>query len=162
MEIASQDIVYAYRWAAETMQHLVSDVTDEQFTAQPIEAINHPAWLFGHVSIYNGVIVALLKGESFDNPWDAPCGKNSQPTADRSAYPPKDEILARFASGVEAACEVIATATPDAWSKTLQHSTWGKQFEAVAPAVTFLATSHLALHLGQLSGWRRAMELPRI
>jgi hypothetical protein len=162
MVISPPDILFSYRWAATSMQHLVSDVADEQFAAQPVAAINHPAWLFGHVSIYNEVIVKLLRGESFNNPWDQPCGKNSQPTADRSAYASKDEIVARFASGVEEACRSMESATADAWSAPLEHPTWGKQFKIVATAITFLATTHLAMHLGQLSGWRRAMNLPRI
>jgi len=52
MGIVPKDIVFSYRWGAETMQKLVSDLTDDQFTLQPVDAINHPAWLFGHVSIF--------------------------------------------------------------------------------------------------------------
>ncbi|MCH2113581.1 MAG: DinB family protein [Pirellulales bacterium] len=162
MSIASQDILFSYQWGAETMQKLVSDVDDEQFASQPIDTINHPAWLFGHLSIYNDIIAALLCGKPFDNPWDLPCGKKSQPTSDRSAYPSKEEILSRFAVGVTNACDAIGAAPPDAWSAALEHDTWGKQFETTSSAVIFLATTHLALHLGQLSGWRRAMKLPRI
>ena len=162
MTIAPAEILFAYRWSAEMIERLVSDVADQQFTAQPVEAINHPAWLLGHVSIYNDVIAALLQGDPFGDPWEQPCGKNSHPVPDRSAYPSKEEIMTRFSSGVAAACKVIESTTPEAWSARLEHPTWGKQFETVSPAVTFLATTHLALHAGQLSGWRRAMQLPRI
>lgn len=162
MAITPQDIVFSYRWSAETMQKLVSDVADDQFASQPVGAINHPAWLFEHVSIYNGVIAALLWGEPFDDPWAQPCGKNSEPSSDRSAYPSKDEIVSRFSAGFAKASQAIGAAPPEAWTVALDHPTWGTQFETVAPAVTFLATTHLALHLGQLSGWRRAMNLPRI
>lgn len=157
-----EDILFSYRWGADTFAKLVSDVADEDFVAQPVEGINHPAWLFGHAGVYHSVIVALLKGEPFDNPWDAPCGKNSSPLTDRSAYPSKDEILKSYADGVAAACDAIATAPAEAWTAPFEHPTWGKQFETVGPAVVFLATTHQALHLGQLSGWRRAMGLPRV
>ncbi|MEO0532193.1 MAG: DinB family protein [Planctomycetota bacterium] len=160
--ITPEQLLFSYKWGADMFERLVSEVDDADFAAQPVEGINHPAWLFGHVATYHHVIVALLEGKSFDNPWDADCGKNSSPVADRSAYPSKDTILKRHADGVAAATSAITSASPEAWSATFEHPTWGKQFDAVAPAVTFLATTHQALHLGQLSGWRRAMKLPRV
>lgn len=156
------DLLFSYRWGAETMRKLAADVPDERFAEQPVATINHPAWLLGHVTTYHTVIGQLLRGEPFDNPWDAPCGKNSTPTDDRSAYAAKDAILARFDETFAAAVETIAAADEAAWRAPLEHPTWGKQFATVAPAVTFLATTHLALHTGQLSGWRRAADLPRI
>ena len=108
------------------------------------------------------MINSLLRGQDFANPWDEPCGKNRPPTADRAASPSKAEILDDFRRGFEAAAATIADAPADAWQAPLVHPTWGKQFATVAPAVAFLATTHLALHVGQLSGWRRAAGLPRV
>ena len=162
MPIEANHLIFSYRWGADAIERLVSDVADEQMADQPIETINHPAWLIGHVSIYNGVIVRLLRNESFDDPWARPCGKNSVPSPNRAEYPGKAEILEQFRRGVDAGCQAIEQSPADAWSTPLNHPTWGKQFETVAPAVVFLATTHLALHTGQLSGWRRAMKLPRI
>lgn len=160
--IPPEAIVFSYRFGADMFEKLVSDVADPDFVAQPIEGINHPAWLFGHVGTYHEVIAALLRGEAFDNPWDAPCGKNSSPKADRAAYPDKEVLLGQHRDAVSKAIEAIQSASAEAWSAPLEHPTWGKQFDTVAPAVVFLATTHQALHLGQLSGWRRAMALPRI
>ncbi len=160
--ITPDDLLFSYRWGAETFRGLVADVADEQFTEQPIATINHPAWLLGHVSIYNEVIASLLLGKPFDNPWDAPCGKTTHPTGARSDYASKEAIVGRFDEGFASAVAAFGDASSGAWSAPLEHPTWGKQFATVAPAVTFLATTHLALHLGQLSGWRRAMKLPRI
>ena len=160
--ISADDLLFSYRWGCDTFEKLAADVPDERFAEQPVDGINHPAWLFGHVANYHDVIVALLTGKSFDDPWAMPCGKNSAPVADRSAYPSKEAILERHRTGADAAIAAITAASPAAWSGGFAHPTWGKQFTAVAPAVTFLATTHLALHLGQLSGWRRAAGLPRV
>jgi uncharacterized damage-inducible protein DinB len=157
----SEDLAFAYRWGADTIKRLVSDVSDDDFARQPVAGINHPAWLLGHVSVYHEVIAQLLRRESFDNPWDAPCGKNSEPSSDRSQYPSKEAALARFDAGLAEALAAIATATSAAWSAPMTHPTWGKQFKTAGGAVLFLATSHLSYHTGQLSGWRRAMGLPR-
>ena len=162
MIVSPADLIFSYRWNMETMQKLVSDVDDSQMTAQKVEGINHPAWLLGHVSIYNPVIAALLRGESFGDPWGEPCGKNSSPVADRSQYPSKDAIIERLVVGYRDAVAAMESADPKAWTAPFEHPTWGKQFATVAPAVTFIATTHFALHLGQLSGWRRTMQLPRI
>ncbi|MEM1210990.1 MAG: DinB family protein [Planctomycetota bacterium] len=158
--LTPDDLLFAYRWNADTFARLAADIDDARFADQPVPAINHPAWLIGHVSAYNGVIVALLTGEPFDNPWAGPCGKDNPPVADRSVYPAKDQALAGFTAGVEAVAADIADAPPAAWSAAVDHPTWGKQFPSVATAVTFLATSHLAYHTGQLSAWRRAAGLP--
>lgn len=160
--IDPQSLIFSYKWGADTFERLVSDVDDAQFADQPVEAINHPAWLLGHITTYHDVIVALLAGQPFDNPWDAPCGKNSTPTSDRSVYASKDEILRLHREGFERGAEAIRSAPAQAWTASFDHPEWGKQFDAVAPAVVFLATTHQALHLGQLSGWRRAMGLPRV
>lgn len=160
--IKPDQLLFSYRWGAETFERLVADVDDADFAAQPVEGINHPAWLLGHISVYYDVIVALLEGKPFDNPWDAECGKNSSPVADRSAYPSKEAILKRHNDGFAAASAAITGAPAEAWPASFDHATWGKQFDAVATAVTYLATTHQSLHLGQLSGWRRAMKLPRV
>ncbi|QDT69014.1 DinB superfamily protein [Planctomycetes bacterium MalM25] len=160
--IDPQNLLFSYKWCADTFERLVSDVEEDQFAAQPVEAINHPAWLLGHITTYHDVIVSLLAGKAFDNPWDAPCGKNSTPTADRSVYPSKEAILRAHREGFERGSKAIAAAPAEVWAAPFEHPVWGKQFDSVAPAVIFLATTHQALHLGQLSGWRRAMNLPRV
>ncbi|TWT41437.1 DinB family protein [Botrimarina hoheduenensis] len=160
--VSADALLFSYRWGAETLQKLTADIADDKFAEQPIPGINHPAWLVGHVSLYNDVIAALLRGQAFDNPWDAPCGKNSQPLADRAAYGSKTAILDQFQSGYEDAAAVMAEAHAAAWEAPLAHPTWGKQFATVAPAVVYLATTHLGLHVGQLSGWRRAAGMPRV
>lgn len=160
--ITPNDLLFSYKWNADAYARLLSDVADDQMASQPIEGINHPAWLLGHVAIYNPVIGALLRGEDFENPWTQPFGKESHPIADRAAYASKADLLAGFQAGVEAAAAAIEGAPESAWSAPMSHPTWGKQFASVAAAVTYLATTHLALHLGQVSGWRRAMRLPRV
>ena len=160
--ISANDLLFSYRWGVDTFAKLVSDVADEDMARQPVEGINHPAWLLGHVGTYHDVIASLLLGESFDNPWDSACGKNSTPSADRSLYQSKEELLKHHDVAAALASKIIAEAKPEAWARAMDHPTWGKQFATVAPAVVFLATTHQSLHLGQLSGWRRAMGLPRI
>lgn len=160
--INPDQLLFSYRWGAEQFERLASDIADERFTAQPVSEINHPAWLFGHITSYHQVIVDLLAGNEFANPWDAPCGKNSEPNPDRAAYPAKVAILAAHRHGFDQAAAAILEAPASAWTAALEHPTWGKQFDTVAPAVVFLATTHQALHLGQLSGWKRAAGMPRI
>ncbi|MEM6392694.1 MAG: DinB family protein [Planctomycetota bacterium] len=155
------DLLFAYRWNADTLIRLADDIDDARFADQPVPAINHPAWLIGHVSAYNDVVTALLTGQPFDNPWTLPCGKDRPAVADRSAYPAKANLLQRFTTGVDAVAHAIASAEPANWNAPIEHATWGKQFARVASAVAFLTSAHLAYHTGQLSSWRRAAGMPR-
>ncbi len=156
------DLLWALDWNHQTLLRLTADLADDDLARQPVEAMNHPAWLVGHLSVYHAVVVAMCAGQTFTNPWDQPYGKNSQPSPERSVYPAKSALMSMYETGHAQAVEAIAHASAEAFAAAIPHDTWGKAFSIVGRAVTFLATNHFAYHVGQLSGWRRAMALPKV
>jgi uncharacterized damage-inducible protein DinB len=132
---------------------------------------NHPAWTIGHLVTGSDILAEDL-GLERDLPegWRelferrGP-GDPRLPDPDRDAYPPMGALLAeleRQHSRVERAWRerLAAAEAGDAGLST--PTTW--RFDDVLPtlgdAVLFLAVSHEAMHLGQLSAWRRARGLP--
>ena len=138
---------------------LLSDVTESEMTAQPVDGMNHPAWVLGHLAIafdrhaeYAGVERELRN-------WDSLFGMGSTPSADADAYPSKDELLKAW----KAAGERFAAAVESANEAALQTPTEGPlvgPFPTTADFLSFSLTSHTSIHLGQLSAWRKAMGRP--
>jgi hypothetical protein len=141
---------------------LTGDLTDEQAIAQPAQGINHPAWLLSHLCAYHPVAVALLRGETPDDPADHPFGMKSKPLSDPAAYKPLAELRQQFDEGHAGLTRALAYVAPDQLLAKPPIERWQPRFENVAVLLSYLLVRHEALHLGQLSAWRRTMNLPRV
>ncbi len=152
---------YAFQLAY--AKQLVADVPDENITNQPFPGANHPAWVLGHLVASAGFCCSMLGLDAeIPDGWDKLFGMNSTPTPDRTAYPPKQQLLdaleqqhARFAQAFDAANPAtLAAEVPNEMIRQIQPT--------IGQALIFFATTHEAIHLGQLSAWRRALGLPRV
>ncbi len=148
-------------------QKLVADVPDDQMCAQPIpdRVLNHPAFLLGHLAWAHDSRAAALTGQpagmASDPKWKEIFGMGAKPSADRSLYPSKVELLKAFEESHARLGEAAAKATPDALAQPLPEP-MRNRFPTVGNLVLGLMTSHFATHLGQLSAWRRAMGYPSV
>lgn len=153
-------------------ERLLKDIPAEDFArfARPggtVVVSNHPAFVFGHLSLYGARIVEHLGGDTtglaappeFQQQFskDASC----QDDAAGTLYPSRDQITEVYYRGYRAALEQLRAADDD-------------RFEAPNPATgpirdlfpslgamhAFLVGGHMMMHLGQVSAWRRMMGLP--
>jgi len=138
----------------------LADLDDKQMLAIPKGFTNHPAWLVGHIiGAFSYAFEAL--GDKLDIPdnWESLFGMAGVSNA--GPYPSKDELLerlrnahARLAELIEAATdEQLATPTPD--DNPMQSF-----FPRLGDLVRGATLVHASTHLGQLSAWRTAMQLP--
>jgi hypothetical protein len=143
-------------------RELLMATPEEQFANVPIANMNHPAWIAGHITLPHRRVAKEL-GAQVDIPegWVELFGRGSQPQCDPGAYPPKAELIRAFMEGHEQLAAVYATATPAQlaapnvrWKPT--------RISTVGAMAIHAMTTHEALHLGQLSAWRRAMGLPTL
>ena len=153
-------------------QRLSSDITAERFArfaapgGQTVES-NHPAFIFGHLSLYGPRIMEYLGcAEAASKPSekflevfskDAKCVDDPESTV----YPAMNEVTEFFFDGYRTAIEKLRT-VDDA---TLQQPNpmegrMSEQFRTVGSILAFFAGGHAMMHLGQLSAWRRMEELP--
>jgi hypothetical protein len=142
-------------------QRLVADLAEADLCAQPIEGVvmNHPAFLIGHLAWANDNGVSIVGGTpvlaTFKELW----GMGAKPSEDRSQYPSKADLI----KTLEVSHERLAAAVgkyPKRLLKTPAPERMRKMFPTVGHMLLGLMTSHYAVHLGQLSAWRRAMGLP--
>ena len=149
-------------------ERLLKDVSADQFARfasnadGPVNS-NHPAFVYGHLSLYAPRIIADLGGdapaipdgfEAVFSP-DAQC----QDDPDGTIYPSKDAVMEFYFKGYRAALEAL----PQAPDETLQlpnpNTGMAERFPTMASMHNFYVGGHVMIHMGQLSAWRRMMGL---
>ena len=140
---------------------LLKDVGDEQMTAQPAAGMNHPAWIVGHLAC-SWEFVAQVTGADYRAPegWNKLFGMGSKPTSDRARYPGKEALLAELDRGDQVVTPVAAKLSDEALAAVMPLENFRRFLPTVEHGLVFGMTGHYLYHLGQLSGWRRAMGLP--
>lgn len=121
---------------------------------------NHPAWVFGHLSLYPGRAAGMLGVDAdlaVPDGWEALFGPQSQcaDDADGSRYPRKDELVDRMLGNQRRIAEVLLTLDDELLSQPTPVERYRERFPTIMCAANFLLTAHAMVHLGQLSAWRR-------
>lgn len=151
-------------------QSLLSGMTSDNFARKPrsgdvVLDMNTPAFTYGHLSLYPGLVLEMLHLPFSDI--KAPesylglfkIGSPCHDDPDGARYPKMEEIVGTFSRGYDALLERV----PSVSDAVLLEVTPGERvarFPVKGNFLVHLMTSHLASHLGQVSGWRRAMQLP--
>jgi len=166
MSIAIEGLLFGWHKNLDYGQKLVADLTDEQLVAQPqltgAGTLNHPAWLLSHLNLYLPVMVAIIRGESFEDPKVHRYGMQSKPQADRAAYPSKQVLVDDFVRGHEQVEAVLRAAGDAALERPITLPRWQPIMPQAGIALPYLMLNHENTHLGQLSAWRRSMGLPSV
>lgn len=133
---------------------------------QMIES-NHPAFILGHLSLYPNNVLRLLAADTtsvlptdrfialFSK--DAKC----QDDALGIIYPSLQELSDVFFRSYEIAIDAVRDASDSQLSAENPTDTPLKQIcPSLGSMLAFYLTGHVAMHLGQLSTWRRMEGLP--
>lgn len=140
---------------------LADDIPDERFAEQPLPEVNHPAWILGHLACSADSAVALLGGQkSLSAEWVAKFGPKSKFSDARAEYPSKQELLLTLERTFEEARRLAVLVAPEQLAAAHANPAFAEAMPHVGDLCTFLLTSHLGVHLGQLSAWRRMIGLP--
>jgi hypothetical protein len=151
-------ILAVFRFTLGYAEKLAADLADAELAAQPQPGMNHAAWVLGHVALGSDFVPLLLGQEMLtDEAWTATFGPGSTPVGDRAAYPSKDQLMATMRKAHARAIEVLAQATTQQLDAPNETRFFPAEFPTVGALITHLMTTHAALHLGQLSAWRRAL-----
>ena len=139
---------------------LVQDIPEESLAVQPAPGMNHPAWVLGHLAVVGDTALRLL-GQPTHSPreWRPVFGMGSTPGTDRSVYPSRDELLRMVETNYQA---VIAAAQVDPASIVdVPHTApfFKAELPLVGDLLAHIMTTHFAMHLGQISAWRRTQGL---
>jgi hypothetical protein len=159
-----ESIIYPWDNGMRYALALLDDLSDDQMLLRPGGNMNHPAWILGHLCIYHPVVLALLKGESFEDPADDVIFgySGNGPLADPDVYGNKETQVQRFIDGHEAIAQALLSATVEQMNRVPSMARWSEWYPTVEFMLPDLLLHHESCHIGQLSIWRRAAGLPGV
>lgn len=166
MNINLDAIIKQYDFNLAYAKELVRDLSNEQMTIVPSAGFeNHPAFTLGHLVSGSAMLLEDM-GAAFEmrNDWVeifARKGPRDQTRPDNvvSKYPTKELLLTALEAEHTKVKERLKAMTEE---NLMANVKW--HFDKIMPTlldlIYFMCITHEAMHLGQLSAWRRAMGLP--
>ncbi len=129
---------------------------------------NHPAFVFGHLSLYPSKILGLVGRADLAAQAAAPADweeklKNGAPCLDDPSgtiYPAFDTITAHYFRATDLMLDAVEAMDDAILLSPTAHEGYAKIFPVTGPALIFMLNNHTMMHLGQVSTWRRCMGLP--
>jgi hypothetical protein len=150
-------------------ERLLKDVTPAMFArfAAPAGKViesNHPAFVYGHLSLYGPRIFAQLgkSGPIVSAGFETVFSKDAKCVDDPTGaiYPAMDRVTAAFFDGYKAAADLLRATPDEAFQQpNPMEGRMSELFPTLGSLHTFYSGGHLMMHLGQISAWRRMMGL---
>lgn len=130
-------------------------------TEQPTAKMNPPAWIIGHLSVTTDLGRELLGlPRAAPKEWHDLFDTGTVPSPEPGLYPPKADLLAGYeAAHARLTDAVRRLARLDVLDRANPIDALATGLPTLADLMAHLLTTHEAMHLGQLSAWRRAMGL---
>ncbi len=148
-------------------ERLLTDVTPDRFArlAQIGDTViqsNHPAFIYGHLSLYSPRVIDALGGDAsafqpsatFQELFskDATCVDDP----DGSVYPAMDQITTAVLESTRSAADALSAAADDIFHQENPNAAMRDKFPTLGAMLGFYMGGHFMLHMGQMSAWRRA------
>lgn len=142
---------------------LVRDIPAEQFAHMPHPKMNHPAFCLGHLTTYPNRMLDLIGRDDlaielpgYSELFDA----GAECVEQDGRYPDKDALIDAYLERHNVVLDALAETPDDVFAaENPAEGRLREMFPTVGTAVNFLANNHHMMHLGQISGWRRAMGM---
>ena len=161
----SADIVVNYA------QRMAAGIPEDSFARFPAAGdrrveTNHPAFIYGHLSLYPSRIVDDLGGDTSgigpqpaDEELFSPAAKCVDDPGG-NIYPASEVLLQRYFKAMTAATEALRSASDEQFMATNPNEKMRTKFGTIGAMHGFYIGGHSMMHIGQLSAWRRVMGLP--
>ncbi len=144
-------------------ERLAADVPAERFAHIPAPNVNHAAFNIGHLSNYADRVLDLIGRGDLARPDErfTQLFKAGTPCVEQDGrYPSKDAIMARFMERWSAVAAVLPEIPDERFDAPSPVEGRMKELmPTVGALVNFLCGTHLQMHLGQVSVWRRLIGL---
>jgi hypothetical protein len=154
------EIICSYARTLDYLRQLISDVSDEQLTRHTSLAVNHPAWVVGHL-VYSCQAIGSELGIDpwLPSDWAKQFGTGSKPVEGKENYPSKQELLDALSDGQKRVTDRLIALGEQGMSAPLPDERYRMMFPTIGHAVLHILTVHSAIHVGQVTVWRRAVGL---
>lgn len=144
------------------MRHMIEPLDEVEFYQPLAGGGNSPGWILGHLTVVHRLGGALLGGPSVAPEELSLFGPGSSGVVEAAKSPAKAELLLAEAAADRELLAAVQRAPEDLLNSPQQTPFLQQEFPLVRDLVAHILVSHLSLHVGQLSAWRRAKGLPSI
>jgi hypothetical protein len=157
-------VLRSFAYSLDYLREQVADVSDEQLVVVPDGFNNHPAWVIGHLT-YS---CQAMGGELGVNPWLPDAwqmwfGTGSSPSDDfGTLVSSKTELLEALAEGQRRISRAVVNMSDYQLNQPLPDEKYRNIMPTIRHALTQVLVAHTANHVGQLTLWRRMMQLAPI
>lgn len=157
------EILVSFRILTDYARQLCGDIRESDFVVQPHGISNHPAWILGHLCTSMQAICCELEATPWlPADWASMFGTGSSPSRDLADYPAKVLLLEVFDKSVQQVEAAVEKLTSQQLTLPLPDEEYRKTLPTLGHALVHILIGHASVHLGQLTAWRAAMDLPRI
>lgn len=168
-------IVMASKRGRGFSEKVLVGIRPEQFARKPrfetvggprVVDCNHPCFVFGHLSLYPSRIAMFLNVDAAG--LDAPtgfealfkAGVDCQDDVEGKIYPAMETVTRAFFQSYDRLYERMARVDDAVLLREVPEERYRQFFPTVGAAAGFMLTSHIMMHMGQVSTWRRCFGLP--
>jgi len=122
---------------------------------------NHPAFIYGHLSLYASHVISELGCDASDYTPSAHYEKLFSKDAvcvddpENSIYPAMDEVNGHLFSNYQAAIASLEQAEDDVFQQANPNEAMRERFPTIGAMHGFYIGGHFMMHMGQMSAWRR-------
>ncbi|MEM7626773.1 MAG: DinB family protein [Planctomycetota bacterium] len=161
-DMALEQEMTMYRFLQNYGEGLLGGLDADRAFVASTEGGHHPAWILGHLALVGNQGAQLLGGTpAIDiEAWKPLFGIGSQPTARAESYPEWAELVGAWRQTREVASSSAAAIDEEKLNEPNPIERRRDTLPTLGNFVGFIFTSHEAVHLGQLSAWRRGQGLP--
>lgn len=136
---------------------IVADIPADQITERGPGGLHPPVWVLGHLAICAELGQMLLGGELKHRDWVEVFGPQSSDDVNDAGKYSKDKFVQVIRDEYPKLAGMLGESPQERLDQPHGIDVLdGSGIETVADAEVHLLTTHLAFHLAQLSGWRRA------
>lgn len=150
-------------------ERLLKDVPAAKFArfatpgGQVIES-NHPAFIYGHLSLYGPRILKQLglAGPAVPDGFEAAFSKDAKCVDDPQGtiYPAMEKVTKAYFEGYQAAAEALRKVEDSVFQQANPlEGRMAELFPTLGSLQAFYCGGHIMMHLGQMSAWRRMAGL---
>lgn len=146
-------------------QRLAQGLTDEELDAQPAPGMNTPRWILAHLAICNDYTAGFFGDSTKLCPesWHAAYGPESRPADPAAPKPGLAELVSKLTEGAERVQRLVPRGLPAGVAEQPNpFEIIRKPLPTVGVLVGHLLTTHMGVHLGQFSAWRRCLGKPSV
>ena len=163
MTTMTATVLHSFAYGLDYLREQVADVAPADMVAQPNGIMNHPWWVIGHLTCtcqLLGGVVGLRPW--LPDGWAKRFGTGSVPVADATMYDSRETALALLRDAQSRLTQAVQQLDDARLDTPFPDESYRDVFPTIRHAATQVLVGHTALHVGQLSVWRKAMGLPRI